>query len=284
MLETQQPGEPRPQQPATRDDHRGALIGLMVFFFLFWIVIPYLFPRAAIPVYWLTLPARHLGIFVHEMGHGLFTVLSGGRFFWFQMELMQGGVAVTAGGIRALTLLGGLLGPALMGALLLRASTRRASTRMVLSVLMIFFIVGLYFMFKPLFLSGVGRELGQGWSPRYLISAIVPGGMFWLTLSMRRFSEKTQRFYVQILGILICYSGFSDTRYIFHYERLSNGLFSDVRVLASLVWTNAESVPFWLFVFTASLVAVLNVGMMLWGVWSAMNHRNRPVIRAERLG
>ncbi len=274
MLESQQLKEEGPRREVARDDHRGTLIGLMVFFFIFWIVLPFFIPRAANPVNWLTLPARNLGIFVHEMGHGLFTVLSGGRFFWFQMELMKGGVAITAGGLRPLTLLGGLLGPAIMGALLLRASTRDASTRRVIWVLLVFFFVGLYFMFKPLFLSTAGHgELLQNWNVGYLISAVIPGGMIWLTLLMKRFSEKAQRFYVQILGILICYSGFSDTRYIFHYEQLSNGLYSDVRVLASLVWTSPESVPFWLFACTATVVAALNVGLMLWGVLSALRRR-----------
>ena len=260
----------RNKSPATQVLYRRSLIGLIVLFFLFWFVIPLFVPGLSATIYLITMPFRNLGIFVHEMGHGLFTVLSGGNFHWFQMELMRGGVAVTSGGIRLLTLLGGLLGPALAGALLLLASTRVRNLRWVLGTLIAFFVLGTYYILKPVFLSVEANPLLAEWSPGLLLGAIVPvtGGA--ITLLCLRLNEVYQRLYLQIVGILMCYAGFSDTSYIFMYEPLGNGMYSDARVVASLFWSSPENVSRLWFVVTAAGISALNFGLMLWGTWRAL--------------
>lgn len=254
-------------------NHRKMLIGLMSGFFILWFAIPLVLPQSSRLIGMITMPIRHLGIYVHEMGHGLFTLLSGGRFHWFQMELMQGGVAITSGGIRQVTLLGGLLGPAFFGALLLQASTRVKNLVPILWGLIAFFVIGLFYMFKPLFLSEASYPHLANWNMFLLISAFIPGGAALVTYKIRKLSDKGQRIYLQVMGIFMCYSGFSDTHYIFRYEPLGNGLYSDARVVASTFWPSVESVPFWLFVITAVFISAMNFGLMIWGVHRALKEK-----------
>jgi len=248
---------------------------VMSLFFLVWFALPMLFPPSIPIVAAVTMPFRNLGIFVHEMGHGLFTLLTGGSFLWFQMEMMKGGVAVTAGGIRAFTLTGGLLAPALFGALLLQASTRVVNIKRVLMIMASFFLIGVFYMIKPLFLSRASYPLLDSWHVGYLVSLVIPGTAAFLSWKVTAYGQGAQRFYVQLIGILMCYSGFSDWRYIFYYEQLPNKLYSDSRTFAAIFWPGGpESVPYWLFFVTAAGIMVFNLGLMVWGVWRALKSKD----------
>jgi hypothetical protein len=63
-------------------------------------------------------PFRLFVTFVHETGHGLAALATGGRFIGFQVYESGAGLAVTAGGSRALILPAGYLGAAAFGAAL----------------------------------------------------------------------------------------------------------------------------------------------------------------------
>jgi hypothetical protein len=67
----------------------------------------------------LNYPFRLLITFVHELGHGLAAVLTGGEFIRFVVEPTGAGLAYTAGGWRWLVIPAGYLGVALFGALLI---------------------------------------------------------------------------------------------------------------------------------------------------------------------
>lgn len=257
-------------QLANTSGHRSMLLALMLLFFIMWLVIPLFVPGASKAIYLITLPFRYLGVFVHEMGHGLFTLLSGGQFHWFQMD-MNGGVALTSGGFRAATLLGGLLGPALLGAWLLQSSTRALKLGGVFGALIALFVIGIYYMLKPLFLSSDHYPELQNWQLTYLIALVVPGGAGLATLLMQRLGERWQRLYLQVLGILMCYSAFSDWRYILKYDVLNNGLYSDSRVLGSLFWPGGpERLPQFAFVVIAGFVCLANFSLLFWGVHKAL--------------
>lgn len=267
MVELQDSSEG--QVAHTRDpNHRGMLLGLMITFFLLWVVLPLVVPGARNLVYSVTTPFRYLGVFVHEMGHGLFTLLSGGHFFFFKMNF-NGGIAVTAGGMRGATLLGGLLGPGLLGAWLLMSSTRRSRMTVVFWVLILFFMSGIYYMIKPLFIGD--RAIIGDWSIVYLLALVVPiGGIGAIILAMR-VREQFQRIFVQILGITMCYSAFSDTRYIMHFEPLGNGLYSDSRVFAGLLWPGGpDTLPWVVFLVVAIGISLANIALMAWGTWRAL--------------
>lgn len=66
----------------------------------------------------LVYPFRLFVTFVHETGHGLAALLTGGRFLGFQVFENGAGVALTAGGSRLLILPAGYLGAAAFGAIL----------------------------------------------------------------------------------------------------------------------------------------------------------------------
>lgn len=63
-------------------------------------------------------PVRLFVTFVHESGHGLAAILTGGHFENFRVDPNTAGVALTSGGWRWLVLPAGYLGSALFGALL----------------------------------------------------------------------------------------------------------------------------------------------------------------------
>lgn len=251
-------------------NYRRALMAVLAFFFIFWFVIPLIFPPAAKPIYLVTLPFRYLGVLVHEMGHGLATMLTGGKFLWFQMDFGSGGVAITAGGWRIATLLGGLLGPAIVGAVLLQLSTRVATPNYVLMSIAFFFVIAIYYIAKPLFFVDSVTLERFGWSVSKLSGAILPlVGLIavgWLLQN----HQSLQRLGIQILGVVMCFAAYSDTQYIFRYAPLPNGMLSDSRELAGLFWFSAEGVPRWLFWLVALGVTVLNFGLLIWGIWRAL--------------
>lgn len=249
--------------------HRVMLAGLIILFFLLWVLVPLILPQTERVIYTVTLPLRFVGVFVHEMGHGLASLISGGSFYWFQMD-MSGGLAVTAGGFSAIRLLGGLLAPALVGALLMIASIRLRHLDVLYFVLVTFFVVGIYYMIKPLFLSPTAVPALTSWSPAYLLGILIPAGAAVVTLYARTGTESVRRVYLQFLGVLLCYSAFSDTHYIFHYAPLAEGLFSDARVCASLFWPGGpEDVPLVVFGIVASLISLANFALLTWGAYRA---------------
>ncbi|MFZ6656958.1 M50 family metallopeptidase [Undibacterium sp. TJN19] len=243
----------------------------MLLFFLLWIILHLLFPNLAYPIYWLTAPLRYLGVFVHEMGHGLAALISGGSFYWFQMN-MDGGVAVTGGGVQGLVLLGGLLGPALMGCILLIASTRAEKLLIPYLALLLLFFSGAYYMLKPLLLSGREYSLLQQWQFSYLLALIVPVSAGALIIAILRQTDAWQRMVLQVLGIVMCYSAFSDSSYIFQYAPLRNGMFSDARVFTSLFLPGGPAdVPWLAFIIVAALICVMNFALLGLGAARALS-------------
>jgi hypothetical protein len=110
-------------------------------------------------------PFRLLVTFVHEAGHGLSAILTGGRFISFAVNDNGSGVAFTAGGNRAVILTMGYLGAALFGALLLFTANRATSARLVA------FMTGLFFI-------GVGL-LFTGSSSGILVLGVLVGAALW---------------------------------------------------------------------------------------------------------
>jgi hypothetical protein len=86
-------------------------------------------------------PLRLLVTFVHELGHGMSAMLTGGTFVSFRVFGDGSGVAYTIGGSRIIILSMGYLGAALFGAILLYAANRVARVNTVASALGVFFIV-----------------------------------------------------------------------------------------------------------------------------------------------
>lgn len=96
-------------------------------------------------------PIRLFVTFVHESGHGLTAILTGGRFDHFQVFDNGAGLAFTAGGSLFLVPQMGYLGAALFGAVLLYATNRVQRVNVVAG------IVGLYFAVSAILFTGSGK-------------------------------------------------------------------------------------------------------------------------------
>ncbi len=70
-------------------------------------------------LFFLTYPLRLFVTMIHELGHGLAAVLTGGSFLRFEVTRRGAGLAYTSGGSRFVVIQAGYLGTALFGAALL---------------------------------------------------------------------------------------------------------------------------------------------------------------------
>lgn len=120
----------------------------------------------------LAYPFRLFVTYVHEAGHSLAALLTGGEVLGFRVNSDGSGIATTAGGSRALILPMGYLGAAAFGAILfyLVNATRRArSISVAVGIGLVIFTV-LYA--RPAADSGVPVAL--------LVGLAVGGGLIWL--------------------------------------------------------------------------------------------------------
>lgn len=110
---------------------------------------------------WLTYPVQLLVVFVHECGHALAAILTGGEVRSLEVRSNLSGEARTAGGIPFLILQAGYLASALFGAVLMVAATRPRSARHTLLVIAVL-------------LAGCGVAFSAGGlSPTLLFSLLV---------------------------------------------------------------------------------------------------------------
>jgi hypothetical protein len=96
-------------------------------------------------------PLRLFVTFVHETGHGLTAIVTGGAFINFIVYDNGGGLAYTAGGNRFLILQMGYVGAALFGAVLIYLANRMRRTNVLI------FCIGLYMTGSALLFSHGGR-------------------------------------------------------------------------------------------------------------------------------
>jgi hypothetical protein len=245
-----------------------SLLILITIFLLVWFVLPNLFPQTAPFIHFATLPARQVGILIHEMGHGIGAVLTGGIFSYLQLMPLQGGIAYTAGGLSLAVLLLGLWGPTLFGVGLLLASAKHYNPRTLLVALLIFFLLSLYFMLTPLFLPSHRLPQNVYFDLTQFIALLVPLSCIAVILRSLHWRESSQHLLIQISGIFCCFSGYSDTHYIFWYEPLAPGLYSDTRQVAGTIFlVGAANVPYSLFFIVACGISLVNFGFLGWGVW-----------------
>jgi hypothetical protein len=83
----------------------------------------------------ITYPLRLFVTFIHEAGHGLAALITGGRFLTFEIFRDGSGVATTAGGSPLLVLPAGYLGTALFGSILFYLANRLPYPKIIAGVL-----------------------------------------------------------------------------------------------------------------------------------------------------
>ncbi|MFC1896210.1 M50 family metallopeptidase [Thermodesulfobacteriota bacterium] len=87
------------------------LVGLFVLITIFW----------HSPVLY---PVKVFTVILHELGHGLAAILTGGRMVRIEISPQIGGVCYTQGGLRLIVLSAGYLGSMLFGCLMMLIAAR----------------------------------------------------------------------------------------------------------------------------------------------------------------
>ena len=80
-------------------------------------------------------PLKILVVFFHELSHGLMAVATGGSIERIEVVAQQGGLCLTSGGSRVLTLSAGYLGSLVWGGLILTVAARTRFDRPVITAL-----------------------------------------------------------------------------------------------------------------------------------------------------
>lgn len=213
-------------------------------------VIAWQFPLGAQILFPFTL----LATYAHEMGHGLTALLLGARFDALEMYANGSGLARWHGDVgrlgRALIAAGGLVGPSIAGAILLVLSRRTQRARAILfglsALMLVSMLVFARSAFGFFFIGAAALVLGGG--------AYLRGGAL-------------APFAVQLIGVELCLSVFSDVSYMFSPGGLVDG---QVRPSDSAQIADALLLPYW---FWGALTAAFSFLVLGLGLYIALRKR-----------
>ncbi len=140
--------------------------------------------------------------FVHEMGHGVAAIFSGGKLLSIELYQNASGLARTQtlpGWRQALIAAGGLLAPSILGGLFIVAGKSRAASSRALLIFSIFILISCILWLR----SGFGLII------------MVPMGAGFLLIA-RKGSTTLQHFVIQFIGVHMLVDTFTRTlRYLF---------------------------------------------------------------------
>jgi hypothetical protein len=196
----------------------------------------------------LSRPFLLLSTLAHEMGHGLTAVLLGGRFQRFAM--WSNGAGVTEmdlagfGRIRqALTIAGGLVGPAVAAALFFTLGRTSRGAHMCLLVLGLLLVVAEILVVRNAF--------------GFAFVGVVAATCLLVAL---RGTPSVAQMCVVFVAVQLALSVFSRADYLFVREaRNPTGVYaSDVQRIAELFW-----LPYWIW---GALCGALSLAALAWGV------------------
>ncbi len=208
---------------------------------------------------WLNLlnyPFRLLLTMVHELGHGLAALLTGGRFIRFVVFPNGAGLAYTAGGWRFVVTPAGYLGVALFGAGLILLGRSYRWSRIAMAVIggaMLLFSVryGLPTIFSPQFLSGLLT----------VVSGVI-FGLFFLGVALKA-APGWIIFLLHMVAIQAGLTAFSD---LVGVIGLSSRFFdvpaNDAQSMAELTF-----IPAFVWAIVWALIALLLIGGAIWVTW-----------------
>jgi hypothetical protein len=108
----------------------------------------------------LLFPLKIFVVLLHEISHGLAAVLTGGAIVSIQLTADQGGLCVTRGGSRFLTLSAGYLGSLLFGSLLVLVAARSRRDRVAVALLGIALVAVTLVFVRTLFGFAYGLAAG----------------------------------------------------------------------------------------------------------------------------
>ncbi|MEZ4383855.1 MAG: M50 family metallopeptidase [Nannocystaceae bacterium] len=147
---------------------------------------------AAVAALWDTpvvYPLKILVVFFHELSHGLMAVLTGGEIVEIQVVKEQGGLCITRGGSRILTLSAGYLGSLVWGGAILTLAARTRLDRGVAVVLGAILLAVTAIFVRPV----IGFGFGFG-----VASSLV------LILLGLKLSERVCDLVLRVIGLTSC--------------------------------------------------------------------------------
>jgi hypothetical protein len=192
---------------------------------------------------WAVYPFRVFGTFVHELGHGLAAIATGGEFRRFSVSPDLSGLAWSAGGIRVVVSSAGYVGSAIFGGLLIALHARWLSARALLlgmgvafGVLCLLFVRNLFGIVAALVLTAgllaAGWRLPAAWADELL----------------------------KVLALTLILDGYNSLVTVFVLA--GNGAGTDADAMAQLTWLPAGFwAVAWMLVSTAILFGVLRFAM-----------------------
>lgn len=206
----------------------------------------------------LNYPFRLLLTIVHELGHGLAALMTGGNFIRFVIFPNGAGLAYTAGGWRWLVIPAGYLGVALFGAglILLGRShywSRLAMALMGGAMLVLSARYGIPSIISPNFSSGILTT----------ISGLIFGGFFlWVALKA---APGWIIFLLHLVAIQAGLTAFSDLVAVIGLStRFFDAPANDARSMAELTF-----IPAIVWAVLWAVVALLLIGGAIWLTWLA---------------
>ncbi len=199
-------------------------------------------------------PFRLFVTYVHEAGHSLMALLTGGEIIGFTVRADGSGLATTAGGTRALILPAGYLGAALFGGLLFYLTNRLQRTR-VLSVGLGLLLMGFSLMFARPEQSGL---------PVALLIGIGFGGV--LMFMGWRLSQNINLLVLNMLALLTGLNAVMDLLYLVRsVDTTAMGTAGPIRNDAAAFSAEvAPLVPPVVWAVMWAIAAVLILGMSLY--------------------
>ncbi len=209
---------------------------------------------ATLALYWLpyvnvlSWPLLMLSTLMHELGHGLTTMLLGGKFQAMTMWADGSGVASHRGNFgafaRAAVSAGGLIGPPLAALGLFLAGRRSRSAHAALAVFSLFLL-----LVTVLWASGAFTVLFC-----LALSAV-------LALLAWRASPAVSQFVCVFLAVQLALASFSRADYLFTAVAQTGrgSMPSDVGQIAQALW-----LPYW---FWGGLIAALSLAILGYGAW-----------------
>ncbi len=210
-------------------------------------------------------PFRLLITIVHELGHGLAALLTGGAFLRFEISPNGSGLAYTAGGWRLIVIPAGYLGVAVFGAALIMLGHSQRSSRIAMGVLgagMILLALryAVPTIFAGLFLRGLLTTF----------ASLIFGAVFlWVAL---RASASITIFLLHVVAIQAGLTAFTD---LFTVVGLSTQFLAapanDARSMAELTF-----IPAIIWAILWVIAAVILIGGAIYMTWLAPDRTSDP--------
>lgn len=187
-------------------------------------------------------PFRLFGTFVHELGHGLAALATGGHFERFTVSPDLSGLAWSSGGIRFVIASAGYVGSAVFGGVLILLAARGLSARTLLTALGV--LLGLLCLLFVRNLFGIATGLA-------IAAALVVAG--------RRLRSPWSDVLLLVLALQLVLDGFNS---LFTVLRLSTATNVQTDALSMAQATGVPAVV-WAAVWTVLSLAMLLVTLRL---------------------